>query len=357
LQPLVAVYNDRVFVSGVDHRWYCSRQTDITDWAFGADMGDVGRPVAGQLSIAGMHGETPTALIPVDNRFMVFTCKNSIWVLHGDPATGRLQQVTPNVGVISPNAWAKTPDDTMLFLSNDGIYVWKIGSSSEPVRFSDERIPEELKNVDESANKINMEYDPVGKGIHLFITPDTGTGSHYWIDLENKAIWPVLLYADHQPTALSRVDDGTDLSKVVIGCRDGYLRVFDNDNTDDDGVDLTSHVLVGPFRIAGDDMHDAMLAEIHGIMATMPNASKVNWSVILGSSAEDATDRAVKCIDDYIAGSPISGVSDYGVWASGRNKVVRTRSRGAWCVIWLNSTDAWSFENISITSRQLGRLR
>jgi len=107
-QPLVAVYNDRVILSGANNLWYCSRQTDPTDWNYGADMGDVGRAVAGQLSIAGMHGNTPKAIIPVDNRFLVFACLNSMWVLHGDPATGRLQNVTQNVGVIAPEAWALT---------------------------------------------------------------------------------------------------------------------------------------------------------------------------------------------------------------------------------------------------------
>jgi hypothetical protein len=355
-QPLVAVYNDRVFLSGANNLWYCSRQTDIRDWDYSADMGDIGRPVAGQLSIAGMHGNTPTALIPVDNRFLVFACVNSIWVLHGDPVTGRLQQVTPNVGVIAPEAWARTPDDTMVFMSNDGIYLWRIGSSSEPARFSDERIPEALKNLDTSENIITMEYDPTGKGVHLFITPSTGTGTHYWIDLDHKALWPVLLSSDHQPTAIAKSDSDS-LPETVIGCRDGYIRKFDKDAVDDDGTDFTSHLIIGPFRVAGDDMHDAILAEVHGMLAHMDDDSRLTWSVVMDDTAEGVADKAVLCVDDYIAGNQVEGVADSGEWGSGRNTVDRTRCRGAWCAIWMRSEDHWSYEAISITSRQLGRLR
>jgi len=355
-QPLVALYNDRVILGGADNLWYCSRMTEPTDWDFGADMGDIGRAVAGQLSIAGQHGHTPTAIIPVDNRFLVFACKNSLWVMHGDPATGRMQPVTQNVGIIAPEAWALTPDDIMVFLTNDGVYLWQIGSRSEPARFSDERIPESLKNLDPSTNIITMEYDPTGRGIHLFITPAAGVGTHYWIDLENKALWPVLLSSDNQPTAVAKSESDS-LPETVMGCSDGYIRKFDKDAADDDGTAFTSHVLVGPFRIAGDDMHDAILAEVHGLLADMASGDKVRWSAVMGDTAEGVTDTACEAVDAFVAGTPVTGVAASGDWTGGRNKVARTRRRGAWCVIWLRSEKPWAFESISITSRQLGRIR
>ena len=355
-QPVIALYRDRVFISGVNNRWYCSRQSDIEDWNFNADLGDVGRAVAGQLSISGMHGNTPTAMIPMNDQFLVFACVNSLWVLRGDPTTGGLKNVSSEIGVIAPNAWAKTPEGLMIFLSNDGVYLWGIGSDSAPIRMSEEKIPESLKNVDASANIISMEYDPVGRGFHLFLTPSTGTNTHYWIDIGNKAIWPVLLASGHQPNAIARIE-GDSLSEVVLGCDDGYLRKFDTDATDDDGTALASHVLLGPFKISTSDTTDAILSEIHGSMADLAVASSVTWSTILDSSAEAASDTAVKCINDSLDGNLVSGVSSSGSWGSERHRVSRPRDRGMWCVIWLHSTKIWSYENIAIISKQLGRMR
>jgi hypothetical protein len=354
-QPLVTLYRDRIILSGANHLWYASRQSDKFDWNYGADMDDLGRAVAGQLSISGENGQTPKALISVNDQALVLACANSLWVLRGDPTSGTLQRVSSEIGIIAPEAYAVSPDGMMVFLSNDGVYVWNVGSSTHPVRFSEERVPELLKNVSPS-NIISMAYDPRGKGFHLFITPTSGVNTHWWLDIENKAMWPVLFNEDHQPTAIGRFE-GTGLSEVILGCNDGYLRKFDPSATTDDGENIESHVLIGAFRIAPNDIKDSLLAEIHGLIADLPFASFVTWRIVMGDTAESAIDKAVKGIEDAISGNAISDVSSSGMWHGGRNKVYRPRCRGAWCVIWLSSTTVWAYEAVEIQARQLGRLR
>ena len=63
------------------------------------------------------------------------------------------------------------PEGTMAFLSNDGVFLWRAGSRAAPTRFSEDRIPDQLRNVSPTANTITMAYDPTGRGFHLFITP------------------------------------------------------------------------------------------------------------------------------------------------------------------------------------------
>ncbi len=350
-QPLVCVYRDRIILAGKDHVWYASRQSEPEDWNFGADMGDDGRAVAGQLAYTGGIGYTPQAIIPVEDKALVFACRNSIWVLYGDPATGRLRNLSSEIGIIAPNAWARSADGLMAFLSNDGIYVWQAGSEAAPKRFSEERIPGELRNVDTS-NKISMAYDPRGRGFHLFITPESGDGSHWWLDTENKAIWPVSLQVSHQPVATARVE-GTGIAEVLLGCNDGYLRKFNEDSATDDGTSIESDVLIGPFRIAPDDARDAMISEVHGIMADLPSGAIVTWRLFAGDSAEAVTDAAVA---DIKAATPCNYRAS-GQWTELRNYVVRPRIRGAWAAIWLSSMDKWAYEAVMIVSRQLGRLR
>jgi hypothetical protein len=227
------------------------------------------------------------------------------------------------------------------------VYLWRAGSGEHPVRFSDERVPALLKNVAYSTNTISMVYDARYKAFQLFITPATGVGTHWWLDVENKAMWPFQLPANYQPLAVSRRDNPTDgLSYVVFGCKDGYLRRFKSTQTTDDGTAIASHVLIGPVRIAGDDMADAFLAELHGI--TGASSANVTWRVVMGDTAEAAVDAAVADIVLVLA---------TGTWVAGRNYVVRPRSRGAWMVVWLESAGAWAYEAVAIKAQQLGRLR
>lgn len=353
-EPLIAVYRDRLFLTGKNHIWHASRTSDFTDWDMGAEMTDVGRAVAGQLEHAGGIGAVPKALIPHRDKVLVMACENSLWTLRGDPTTGQIDAVTEDIGIISPEAWAKTPDGLIAFLSNDGLYLWDVGANGRPMRFSEERIPGELRNVSGTTNTINMVYDPVGRGFHLFITPLVGIGTHWWLDLDNKALWPVRLASNHQPLAVSRVE-GSGLSEVVLGCKDGILRKFSSTATQDDGVDIESHVLLGPFRISQNDVKDAMLAEIHGILAD--NDDFVTWRVMMGESAETVADAAVLGINAVLNDEDAIGVSASGNWEGLRNLVERPRARGAWVIVWLSSDARWSYEAVSVVARQLGRLR
>jgi len=354
-QPLIALYRDRLFLSGVDHQWFCCRQSDMTDWYFGGKEGDKGRAVAGQLANAGLIGAPPKAMIPYEDRALVFGCADSLWVLRGDPTTGSVTNVSTEIGIIAADAWAIAPSGQMVFLSNNGLYVWSVGDTSRgPVPFSDERVPEELKNVSATTNTITMAYDATGNGFHLFLTPATGTATHWWIDLDNKALWPVILQADHEPLAVGRIETNG-LGEVVLGCSDGYLRKFAPANTTDDGTAIGSHVLIGPFRISRSDTEDAVLAEIHGILAS--NAGTVTWRVMVGDSAEVVADAAVTGLLAVVAGDTPTGIAASGTWAANRNKVDRPRARGAWVVVWLSSVVRWSYEAVAITARQLGRLR
>jgi len=357
--PLVSLYRDRVFLSGVNHVWYASRQSDQTDWDFGADHGDSGRAVAGEVSQAGRIGDVITAMIPNGDSILTIATQNGIWVLRGDPSDGTLSQLSSEIGILAPGAWAMSPEGLIVFLSNDGVYVMSPGE--RPQRWSAERIPEELRNVSVSANTVSMAYDAHSKGFHLFVTPDNDdddaavSGTHWWLDVTNKAFWPVVVPAAMQPLTVTRLQGTSGLAEVALGCKDGYVRKFSYDATADDSTDIESHVLLGPFRLAADDMLDAALVEIHGIMAD--SGGTVTWHTVMADSAETAADNAVSCVNDDLSGSTSSLFSASGDWSEDRNKVARPRTRGAWCVVWLSSAAAWAYEAVAVRINQLGRIR
>ena len=352
-QPLICLYRDRIVLAGDDHVWYASRQGDPGDWDFGADMGDVGKAVAAQVGDAGQIGDVITSVIPLQDAALVFGSANGLWVMRGDPATGQMEEVSGENGIIAPQAWAVSPDGLLAFLSNDGVYLWSAGSRQAPTRFSEERTPGELRNVDTSST-ITMAYDAVGRGFHLSITPAAGDGEHWWLDPEYKAVWPVVFQPEHQPTASASLK-GDGLSRVVLGGRDGFLREFDETSGTDDATAVESHLLVGPIHMAASDVTDSLVAELHGLMADLPGT--VTWRLVMGNSAEEATDTAVAGVLAAIAGTTITGVAASGTWAGGRNKVERPRARGAWAVVWIEGGGRWAYEAVATVARQFGRIR
>jgi hypothetical protein len=361
--PLVCLYRDRIILAGTDHVWYASRMGTPTDWDFGADPGDAARATAGQIERGGRIGEVVKAMVPNNDSTLLFATQNSLWLLSGDPATGSMRQVSSEVGVIAPFAWATTPDGIMAFLSNDGVYLTGAGSSDYPKRFSAERVPEELRNVSPTNNAISMAYDIRRKGFWLFVTDISTLGegvtrtpsTHWWLDLDNRALWPVRMPVNFEPVVASRAQGPSGLSDVILGCRDGYLRKFSESLTTDDGTGIESHVLLGPFAVSSGDMTDAILSEIHGVLAD--NSGTVTWRIVTGVSAEDAADKAVAGISAALAGTTVTGVAASGSWTENRNKVERPRVRGPWCVVWLSAATPWAFETVAVRINQLGRLR
>ena len=333
------IYRDRLILIK-DNLWWASRMGDHADWSIADDKEDAARAVAGAVGLAGDGTEPIIAAIPFRDDVLVLATRNSLWVLRGDPATGQIEILSDEVGIIAPYAWALY-EGTLAFLSNDGVYI---GSpTSAPQRFSEERMPEELRNVD-TDNTITMGWDPDGRGFHLFITPASGVGNHYWLGIEDRSFWPVSFFTDdHQPVATARIkNDG--LHEMAVLGRDSTWRKFSQDATDDDGSTIVSRVVFGPFRLASSDMEDGLFAELHGILAV--DSGVASWTVYTGDTAEEVADNAA---------SETGGTT--GGWNAGRNRVVRPRQRGAFAAIALKATDRWAFESMSAVTQQLGRIR
>ncbi|MFH1744300.1 MAG: hypothetical protein ABIH23_35305 [bacterium] len=354
-ETLVCVYRDRIILGGQNHLFYASRVSDPTDFDFGGDFNDVTRAVVGQLSEAGRIGESLTAIIPFRDQELVFASANELWVLHGDPATGTIRKISGEIGVIAQDAWCITDAGLIAFLSSDGLYFWGVGSGY-PIRFSEELVPMELRELDPALYEIGMSWDAKARGIWLFATPLNGrAGKHWFMDMTQKAIWEMRFSMNsHQPKSVARYNAGSGINDVVLGCRDGYLRTFSSTATTDDGTAMQSHVVFGAFRLSA-ETRDGILNEIHGIMAD--NAGSVTWRAFTGPTAETVVDAASAAITALLAGSAPSSVKASGSWEELYNRVSRPRARGAWCAILLSSTERWAFESMTLVSTMLGRQR
>jgi hypothetical protein len=140
-------------------------------------------------------------------------------------------------------------------------------------------------------------------------------------------------------------------SNVILAGKDGYLRRFLTSAADDDGTPIASELLLGPFHVPRAEGVDGMVTEIVGALAM--GSGTVTWSIVTGSSAEQAVDRAVAIMD----GSNEDEVDATGDWTAGQNGVEYPRARGPWAVLWLSSAEQWAYEAATLWMTRLGRLR
>jgi hypothetical protein len=255
--------------------------------------------------LAGKIGDDIMAVIPHKDSYLLYFTATETWVVAGDPTTGQFRRVSDEVGIIGANAWCVN-HDTVYFLSEHGLYsVGADGSGLKPI--SEDRIPEHLTGVSDSA--CVLDYYHADRGVYVHLT----TGPDWFYDTAREQFWP-----------------------------------FDTDTTD-------SHLLVGPIRLGAPNQF-GLLQTIHGIMAD--DSNDVAWRIVPGDTAEEACVNGKAAITAAVAGGDYSAyISSSGEWGEGRSWTGWPRARSMWCCIWLHSEGDWAFEQIILEVLYFGRWR
>lgn len=344
---LVCVYRDRIVYAGADlfpHIWYMSRQGDPLDFDYSQE--DSAAAVTAQNSTAGQLADPITALIPHSDECLVFGCYNSLWILRGDPGYGGvIDQLSRKVGIVSSRAWCRTPNDMVVFLSPDGLYVMPAGCAGMPSPLSRERLPDELVCMNASRESVHLEYDLVYQGIHIFTTKRDGSAAvHWWFDWESKSYWPVTIQGDHEPFATHERIAWDDCPVVLIAGRDGYIRYFDRQFIVDDGDhEIESYCDIGPVHLDPNNGLEGLLTEIQGVLGGA--SGNVQWELRAGKSAQEA----------YEATAQASGT-----WSlDGLNAKSYPRVRGVSAFLRIKNYGKvrWFMERMTAVIRTAGRRR
>lgn len=340
-----AIFGDRLFLSGFDNAIYASKKGDYTDWNFGAHFENLKRAVPFQLSLGNEVGAPPTAMIPFKDKVMLCATARSLWVVRNDPTVGELDRVSEYTGIVSSSAWC-IADGAVVFLAEDGLYQCNAdGSGLEPL--SPQAVPEELRDIDTDTTTVTMGYDHERLSFHIFLRTDAGSDTH-WIYERQSGFWPVRMPDDQSPLAVCR--HGGDL---LLAGNDGYVRKIAG--SDDDGTDISSHLLLGPVRLGSLDLV-GIVNTLHIILANGSGA--VNWRLVLGDTADTATDNGKAAIEAFQAGTSYSSyVRSEGSLSAGRSTTKRPRARGMWACLWLQSTAQWAFEGVTMQISPAGKWR
>lgn len=347
---LIALYRDSLVLAAPDyapHLWFKSRQGNPLDFDYGADENDVGRAVAGAASDAGLIGDRITALCPHSDDYLVIGCRQSLWVMRGDPAAGgQIDNLSRVIGVVDGNAWCHGPNGELYFVSQEGLMVLPPGAVSYPSTLSRERLPDSLASINPRETNISMAYDVTRSGVLITLTPKyAGTvAEHWWFDVSTQGFWPIEFPAKYQPTLVHRRSNYIFRYPVVmLGGYDGVIRYMSDDATTDDGQVFDSHVVLGPQYPGGGLIGEGILISMEAVLDE--SSGQVDWSVLHGRTVEEA-----------LAATP----RRTGHWIGGANRTSRPMIRGSVIMVRLENRDvdtAWVLESLWGTVRSAGRGR
>lgn len=290
--PLIAVYYDRVWLAAPAENprlAYASARGNPFDWDFAADESNIDRAVDLAATQAGKVPEDLKALIPGSDDYLIFGCRNSMWILRGDPHLGgQLDNLSHQCGVIGPQTWCHTPSNGIMFLSRNGIFRLPPGSVAYPTPVSETKIPRDLLDMDTSLYRILMAYDQRERGVWVWVTSIDGSprAGFYWSE-RTDSWWNIGTAPELEPTSLLyfNADKPSD-AEVLLGCRDGYLRHLVRGLGTDDAYEFPQHCYLGPFRPANSDAMEGFLTRTATMLSEESADAEVD--VIVGHSPENA---------------------------------------------------------------------
>lgn len=282
---LVAQYRRRLFVArryDNPSLWACSRINDAQDFVFGASD-PTAKAYTGTAPEVGQPGDEITALIPAFDDYLIFGCRNSMWMLAGDPGFGgRVNVLSQEAGVISARAWCFDSEGTLWWLSPTGLYRMRRGTFL-PVRVVTDRLGAVLRDIDAASVEPVLAYDPTADMVLIFLTPKDGSaGTHVSYDLQTEdrnvsgGLWLAQYPSGMQPLAVTRVTgDSDDDRQVLLGGYDGYVRKIDDAALGDDGTAIDAFVRFPALHLAAGQVRSKVLA----LEATLtPGSGAVDWA-------------------------------------------------------------------------------
>lgn len=370
---IISRYRDRLVLGGnptAPHLWYMSRQGDPADFDYSET--DAGAAVAGASTEAGTIGEPITAIIPHTDDFCVFGCANTVWVLRGDASAsggGQIDVLDKFHGIVPWRAWCRGPGGSTVFLSPHGLCYLGPGAESVPEMLSKD-IPQHLQNVDPTRYTVLLEFDPAGPGVHVFLTATGGEGTlHWWFDWTYGSFFPETYQSDHEPTATIRYRSDCPIeSGVLLGCKDGYIRRYDDLFETDDGEVIPSEVLLCLIRAGGSGYHEGIVETVTGVLGR--NSGSVHFEILAGETHEEAVQADAEMCAEWEAGRnrttrPQVRCGSFGLLLVGGQSILLTQEGfplltqdGQYRLTQVNEDyGRWAMESVSVTVRKTGMHR
>lgn len=280
---IVLNHRDRVYGSGLNsdpQNVFASAIGDAGDFDTGSDLPGKAFAIGGFR--ASRVGQPVVGMATSSNAALIIGCTSSIYQMTGEPALGQIE-TTPlslDTGVSGKDAMWLCQDGKLLAHSPKGALV--IYQGSPAVNITEGVLTQliQIPPAEVGSYTVHVIRDAVRHGVHFFITPATGVGTHFWYDERFGAYTKNAggFHPEQYPEVMQPVAVTHWQSRVLMGCKDGYLRWFDDTAKDDDGTFIASRMIlrVSPPRETQNDRlfrwvkvtpsigSDAFLAVVYG---------------------------------------------------------------------------------------------
>ena len=363
---LGCLYRGRNVIAGnpnYPHQWYMSKIGDPFNWVYSSL--DPLTAVKGNSADAGEVGDIVRALIPYKDDYLIFGCASTIWVLTGDPAAGgSINEVDITVGMFGANSWCFDGAGTLYFWGTNGLYksplgfrsVESISQGSLPNLVADE-------DVSPSTHRITLAYDRKRQGLLVAVTKlSDGSNSNYFYSLESGGFFPETYPDECGPYSLFYyAANDNDYADLLVGCKDGYIRKFDETAKDDDvgttNAAISSYVTYPIEQLSEDGDKEGKLTSLTVELAG--GASGGSESDTDGVTCELHKGRDAETVLEDIKGGA-TAFRSVTLVGTGRKARIRTKVRGAWLGLkFYNSTseETFAINKVFGDIKEAGRIR
>lgn len=323
-------------------------------WDFNVNRTTATRAVAIGTGSAGAIGDVVRAGIPAGDGYVYVGCASSIHVIIGNPADGgQIIPVDHTVGMFDGTSWCLDGDGNLYFYGTGGVYRLPKGARNVE-NLSRTPLPNLIQDeaADPSTHRITMGYDADRGGIKIAVTVlATGVGSYYWFDLQTNAFCPEAHQTDHGIYSMFYYDaNDPDNKALLMGCKDGYIRIHDDDADDDDGSAIDSYVWFGPIEL-GTNGREGSLGNIRATLAggagggSAADSDDVTFSVYADESAEDI----IETMDEASPTPQFGGTFNLANTRRGNRR--RQSARGTYGAIKLGNSsnnETWGLEKLIV---------
>ncbi|MDO8304076.1 MAG: hypothetical protein Q7T18_12640, partial [Sedimentisphaerales bacterium] len=291
---------------------------------------------------------------PYQDDYCLFGCDQSFWVMRGDPGTGSsIDQLSSTVGLFSAQAWCFDDKGNLYFVDPNGIYA--MGVQSQPVSLTEKTIPNFNKDfkLDVELHRVCLEYDKIRHGILITKTDvTTGANENYWLDLRAQGLFPEI-YPDSLSIFTQHYYESTDSAYrvLMVGCKDGYIRTFDEaikmDDVEAGAVSISSEMVIGPIPLSRTGDFEVLLESMSIVPAD--DGDSVDYQIFAGNTAE----QVLKAAKVAVPSARINGR------IFNKHRALRPRARGAWLAIRFynpRANESWALEQLSGELAMLGKV-
>lgn len=278
----MTLYRGRMVLWGLEtdlQNWFMSAVGDPNDWDYGPATTSQTQAIAGHNADAGKLGDVLNCCAPYSDDLMFMGGDHTLWIMRGDPAAGGvIDNISYQTGIVGPRAFAWDEEGNFYFQGAGQLWRIPAGTTS-PESISRSRMDDTFATIDYITHEVRLVWDSEHQGLHILFMPtlQPSAGSeptHIFWDRRTDSFWKDKYPAAIGPTVAHAYDaDDPDDRAVLFGGWDSYIRYIRNEQPDDDGTAIASHVWFRPIVLS--DMSRVRISEIRAILATGSGAVRL----------------------------------------------------------------------------------